>query len=34
MMQMVGRLIDSVDRSELVQKVRITIVEAHDFSEL
>ncbi len=30
MMQMVGHLIDPVDFPELVQKLRVTIVEAHD----
>ena len=34
MMQMVGNLIDPVDFPELVQKLRFTIVEAHEFPEL
>ena len=34
MMQMVANLIDPVDFSELVQKLRVTIVEAHDLPEL
>ncbi len=34
MMQMLGNLIDPVDFPELVQKLRVTIVEAHDLPEL
>src|SRR5260370_38837121 len=34
MMQMLGNLIDPVDFPELLQKLRVTIVEAHDLPEL
>ena len=34
MIQMVGNLIDPVDFAELVQKLRVTIVETHNFPEL